>query len=323
MHDPRVEYAYFDFLLSMKNMYWRKIAAVFVLCLSVALLQAQTSAPKPQKQPLKRIVIDPGHGGKASVARDFYGASGKHMEEKDVALATALKLRDQLQQEMPDIEVIMTRTTDVFDHPTVKAKKANAAKGDLFISLHCNGMDPVVHREITGYTTKTVKRKGKKVKKQIPEYRTWTTPYPATGTETYLWGVGKTKDKEEALSESAYIDSAMIEFKKNDNPAMKMLNSMRTSEYAQRSRKLAEMVEEEFVRSGRESRGAKQRDEKGIWVLQAVAMPAILIELGFLSDPTEEEFITGSEGQQKNAESIVKAIRRYRTSLESQVNGGN
>jgi N-acetylmuramoyl-L-alanine amidase len=317
-----MEYAYFDFLLLMKDMYWRKIAAVFVLCLSVALLQAQTAAPKTLKQPLKRIVIDPGHGGKASVARLFYGASGKHMEEKDVALATALKLRDELQQEMPDIEVIMTRTTDIFDHPTVKAKKANAAKGDLFISLHCNGMDPVVHREITGYTTKTVKRKGKKVKKQIPEYRTWTTPYPAVGTETYLWGVGKTKDKEEALSESAYIDSAMIEFKKNDNPAMKMLNSIRTSEYAQRSRKLAEMVEEEFVRSGRESRGAKQRDEKGIWVLQAVAMPAILIELGFLSDPTEEEFITSNEGQQKNVESIVKAIRRYRTSLESQVNGG-
>lgn len=306
----------------MENMYWRKIIAVLVLCSAMAASYGQ-SGTTGKKQPLKRIVIDPGHGGPASQARLFYGASGKHMEEKDVALATALKLRDVLQQEMPDVEITMTRTTDVFDHPTVKAKKANAAKGDLFISLHCNGMDPVRHKEITGYTTKTVKRKGKKIKKQIPEYRTWTTPHPAKGTETYLWGVGKTKDKEEALSESGYIDSAMIEFKKNDNPAMKMLNAMRTSEYAQRSRKLAEMVEEEFVRSGRESRGAKQRDEKGIWVLQAVAMPAILIELGFLSDPEEEEFITSSEGQQKNAESIAKAVKRYRTSLETQVNGTN
>lgn len=298
----------------------KKIVMGLLGCICLLTMHAQT-ASKPQKQPLKRIVIDPGHGGKASVARDFYGASGKHMEEKDVALATALKLRDVLNQEMPDIEVIMTRTTDVFDHPTVKANKANAAKGDLFISLHCNGMDPVVHKEITGYTTKTVKKKGKKKKVQIPEYRTWTTPYPASGTETYIWGVAKTKDKEEALSESGFIDSLMIEFKKNDNPAMKMINSLRTSEFAQRSRKLAETVEEEFVKAGRESRGAKQRDERGIWVLQAVAMPAILIELGFLSDPAEEEFITSPEGQQKNAETIVKAIKRYRTSLETQVNG--
>jgi N-acetylmuramoyl-L-alanine amidase len=181
-------------------------------------------------------------------------------------------------------------------------------------------MDPLVHREITGYTTKTVKKKGKKKKVQIPEYRTWTTPHPAVGTETYIWGVGKTKDKEEALSESAFIDSAMLEFKKNDNPAMKMINALRTNEYAQRSRKLAETVEDEFIRSGRQSRGAKQRDDVGIWVLQAVAMPAILIELGFLSDPDEEDFITSSDGQQKNAESIVRALKRYRTSLETQAN---
>lgn len=294
------------------------MAVLVSVCCAYA-LPAQTTPAK--RQPLKRIVIDPGHGGSAAEARQFYGASGKHMEEKDVALATGLKLRDVLQQEMPDVEVIMTRTTDVYNHPTVKANKANAAKGDLFISLHCNGMDPLKHREITGYTTKTVKRKGKKVTKKIPEYRTWTTPYPASGTETYIWGVAKTKDKEEALSESGYIDSLMIEFKKNESPAMKMINSIRASEYAARSKNLAEKVEEEFVKSGRESRGTKQRDEKGIWVLQAVAMPAILIELGFLSDPDEEEFITSPEGQQKNAESIARAIKRYRTSLETQVNG--
>lgn len=315
-----MESAYFDFLLSMIDMSWRKIVAVLLIVACACSLQAQSTAPV-KKQLLRRIVIDPGHGGPAWQARDFYGASGKHMEEKDVALATALKLRDVLQQEMPDVEVILTRTTDVYNHPTVKANKANAAKGDLFISLHCNGMDPVTHREITGYTTKTVKRKGKKVTKKIPEYRTWTTPYPASGTETYIWGVGKTKDKEEALSENAPIDSLMIEFKKNENPAMKMINSIRTSEYAARSKNLAEKVEEEFVKSGRQSRGAKQRDERGIWVLQAVAMPAILIELGFLSDPDEEEFITSAEGQQKNAESITRAIKRYRASLDAQVYG--
>lgn len=304
-------------------MVWSKLVS-FCLCgLFAVTLHAQSSAEKSgtQKQPLKRIVIDPGHGGKASVARDFYGASGRIMEEKDIALAVGLKLRDALKQEMPDIDVIMTRTTDVFDHVRVKANKANAANGDLFISLHCNGMDPVQHKEITGYITKTVKRKGKKVKQQIPVYRRWTTPYPAKGTETYIWGVGKTKDKEEALSENKFIDTTLELIKQSDNPAIRMINAMRVNEYAQRSRKLAETVEEEFVKSGRESRGAKQRDDKGIWVLQAVAMPAILIEMAFISDPDDEEFITSADGQQKTADAIVKALKRYRVSLEAQIKG--
>ncbi len=277
---------------------------------------------KQQKQPLKRIVIDPGHGGSPAEARKFYGASGKHMEEKDVALAIGLKLAALINEEMPDIEVTMTRATDIFDNPIVKANKANKAKGDLFISIHCNDVNPIRHSEITGYTTKTVKRKGKKVTKKVPEYRVWTTPNPAMGTETYIWGVGKTKDKEEALMENNFTDSAMLVISQPDNPAMKMLNAMRTQEYAQRSRSLAETVEEEFVKAGRVSRGAKQRDEKGIWVLQAVAMPAILIEVGFLSNPEEEAYITSDYGQQKTAETIVKALKRYRVSLEAQANGG-
>lgn len=304
-----------------------KTRQLFSLLLILFLLvsqyaRSQADKSKAMKQPLKRIVIDPGHGGPSAIAGKFYGASGKKMEEKDVALAIGLKLRDVISAQMPDVEVIMTRITDEFNSPIVKANKANAAKGDLFISIHCNDVGPIRHTEITGYTTKTVKRKGKKTKKRIPEYRTWYTPNPAMGTETYIWGVGKTKDKEEALMENNFTDTAMLVVGGFDNnPAMKMINSMRTQEYASRSRKLAETVEEEFVRSGRVSRGAKQRDEKGIWVLQAVAMPAILIEVGFLSSAEEEDLITSEEGQLQTAESIARAVKRYRVSLEAQVNG--
>ncbi len=275
---------------------------------------------KTQKQPLKRIVIDPGHGGSASAAGKFYGASGSLAEEKDVALAIGLKLQKTILEQMPDIEVIMTRTTDEFNSPIVKANKANAAKGDLFISIHCNDVSAIRHSEITGYTTKKVKRKGKTVSKQVPVYRTWYSPNPAQGTETYIWGVGKTKDKEEALSENNFSDSAILVINTSDNPAMKMITSFRTMEYANRSRKLAETIEEEFVKTGRVSRGAKQRDEKGIWVLQAVAMPAVLVEVGFLSNPEEEAFITSEAGQQQTADSIVMALKRYRYSLELQLN---
>lgn len=114
---------------------------------------AQTDKGKTMKHPLKRIVIDPGHGGPSAIAGKFYGASGKKMEEKDVALAIGLKLRDVITSQMPDVEVIMTRTTDEFNSPIVKANKANAAKGDLFISIHCNDVSPIRHTEITGYTT--------------------------------------------------------------------------------------------------------------------------------------------------------------------------
>lgn len=302
----------------------KKTAAILFWIFSFAVsLHASDSVGtgKLQKQPLKRIVIDAGHGGSPAAAGKFYGASGKRMEEKDVALAIALKLQATINAEMPDIDVIMTRTTDEFNSPIVKANKANAAKGDLFISIHCNDVNAIRHSEIAGYTTKTVKRKGKKITRKVPEYRYWTTANPALGTETYIWGVGKTKDKEEALMENNFSDTSILVISQSENPALKMINSLRTQEFAHRSRRLAETVEEEFVKSGRLSRGAKQRDEKGIWVLQAVAMPAILVEVGFLSNPEEEEFITSEDGQQKTADVIVRALKRYRYSLEAQSNG--
>ncbi len=300
---------------------YRNTVISFLVLFCIVSLQVIGQTDKPQKHPLKRIVVDAGHGGSPAAAGKFYGASGKIAEEKDVALAIALKLQAVINQEIPDVEVIMTRTTDEYNSPIVKANKANAAKGDLFISIHCNDVNRITHKEIIGYTTKTVTRKGKKVTKKVPEYHTWTTPNPAKGTETYIWGVGKTKDKEEALMENNFSDTAMLIIDKSDNPAMKMINSVRTHEYAQRSRRLAEAVEEEFVKAGRVSRGAKQRDEKGIWVLQAVAMPAILIEVGFLSEPDEEVYITSEEGQQEIAEDIVRALKHYKFSLEAQLNG--
>src|SRR5215831_11450446 len=108
----------------------RKIATVFCLFITALCLTSFRMAPSkvigPKQNTLRTIVIDAGHGGK-----DF-GAKGSYSYEKNVTLAIALQLQATLQQAMPDVKIVMTRTTDVFDDPRVKANKANAAKGDLF-----------------------------------------------------------------------------------------------------------------------------------------------------------------------------------------------
>src|SRR5678809_1020698 len=106
----------------------RKIAAIpglliIVLCFtSFRVVSSDTTSPK--QNTLRTIVIDAGHGGK-----DF-GAKGAYSYEKNITLAIALKLQATLQQAMPDVKIVMTRTTDIFDPPPVKASKANTAKGD-------------------------------------------------------------------------------------------------------------------------------------------------------------------------------------------------
>ncbi len=272
-----------------------------------------------QSPVLKTIVIDAGHGGK-----DF-GASGSYSYEKNITLAIAFKLQKAINNAMPDINVVMTRTNDVFDPPTVKATKANAAKGDLFISIHCDYGDPIHHREITGHKTEIYYTgKGKKRKKHtrtVPVYRYWTTPNPAQGASTYIWAAHKNDDKELAMreNESLYIDSTLAKQVGDfdpDSPEKMILYSLKTQQYFTRSANLALTVEEEFKNVGRATRDALQR-QVGIWVLQATAMPSILIETGYISNPVEEDYLNSEKGQQETADAIVNALKRYRYSLEN------
>jgi len=292
-----------------------------LLCTSFAI-----KGDKPfQKQVLRKIVIDAGHGG-----TDF-GASGKYSHEKDISLAIALKLEQMLRQEMPDVEIYMTRTTDVFDPVTQKARLANQAKGDLFVCIHVNeGGGPIRHSEFIGYKTVTAyKGKGKKKKaytKKVKDYRTWTTPNPAKGTETFIYGVDKSNEAKEALSEheDLFLDSVSARELKDFNPkdpAKMMIINMKTQTYFSRSANLALTIEEEFSKVGRVSREAKQR-QKGIWVLQAVAMPAVLVETGFISNPEEEDYLNSEAGQRETCEVLIRSLKRYRFSLEKQLSTG-
>lgn len=229
---------------------------------------------------LRTIVIDPGHGGKDG------GAQGKYSSEKDIALAVGLKLRDVLRKRLPACKIVMTRSSDITQNVKIKADIANKAKGDLFISIHCNSADA---------------------------------KSAASGTETYIWGTEKNGNKELAMRENASLfqdknlKAESENFKPHD-PEKKIYYSLKTRKYFQRSYVLAESIEKEFVKVGRSSRSAKQRT-KGIWVLQATAMPSVLVETGFISNPKEEKYLNSESGQNEMAKCIGNAVVAYNKAL--------
>ena len=292
----------------------------------IALFSLFCLISQAQNQPktLKRIIIDPGHGGTDP------GAKGQYSTEAAVSLAISLKLEDYIRQSLPDVEVVMTRTTDIFNTVVEKAKFANQAKGDLFVCIHTNSAGPLKNREFLGYVNKTytVKKGGKKrkVTRKVPNYKTTYSPNPARGTETYIYGVGKSDERKEVADDMVdemveKLDSVserqIKELNKNTDPTRSMMASLLTQQYFQRAASLALTIEEEFKNAGRISREAKQRP-KGIWVLQAVAMPAVLVETGFLSNPEDEDYLNSEAGQKEICEVITKSLIRYKFSLENQ-----
>ena len=303
----------------------KKAALVLLSFVSLCLFSFTPDTRKPlQKQALRKIIIDPGHGG------TDHGASGKYSYEKDIALAISLKLDSMLREEIPDVETYMTRRTDVFDPVTIKAQIANREKGDLFVCIHVNeGGGPEKHTEFIGYKEVTkYKGKGKKKKAytvKVKDYRVWYTPNPAKGTETFIYGVDKSNAAKAAKAlrgnEDLYLDSVSARELKDFNPtdpAKMMIINMKTQSYFSRSASLAMTIEEEFQKVGRISREAKQRPTP-IWVLQAVAMPAVLVETGFISNPDEEDYLNSQEGQKQICEVLVSSLKRYKYSLEKQL----
>ena len=305
---------------------------IVILCSFLMSIQAfalpnptPSKTPAPiQKQALKRIIIDAGHGG------SDIGARGRYSTEKDISLAISLKLEAQLKQALPDVEILMTRKTDVYNPVVEKADIANRFKGDLFICIHVNSAGSRTIKEVVGYKTISVKgKKGKKVKKQVPQYKVTRLPSTAIGTETFIFGVDKSDERVAAAGESVdeYLDSVslkILEARKltdANDPTKQMLANIMTQQYFQRSAKLALTIEEEFQKLGRVSRQAQQR-KKGIWVLQAVSMPAVLVETGFISNPDEEDYLNSEKGQLEICDVITKSVRIYKKSLENQIGVG-
>ncbi|HET9429609.1 MAG TPA: N-acetylmuramoyl-L-alanine amidase [Chitinophagaceae bacterium] len=269
---------------------------------------------------IKTIVIDAGHGGSDG------GARGAYSSEKDICLDIALKLEKVLSEELPGVKLLQTRTTDTYPALHARANYANNNKGDLFLCIHVNAAPPKRHSELKGYknvvsyTGKGKKRK--KITRKVPQYRTWTTPNPAKGTETYIWGAHKNEDKEIAMRENAPM-LAEENFESNygpidpNSPEFIALSLLKTKQFFKRSATLASFVQDEFARIGRVDRDVRQRSV-GIWVLQATAMPSILVETGYITNREEEDYLNSKEGQQELAECISRAVKSYVAWVEKQ-----
>lgn len=229
-----------------------------------------------QLSKFKTVVIDAGHGGHDD------GCSGKGSKEKTIALSIALKLGKLIETGNKDVKVIYTRKTDKFVTLDNRAKIANSKNADLFICVHANANE-----------------------RSSP-----------IGTETYVLGLHKTKEQKEIAAR----ENAVIELEENSNskyqkitPERLIARTMQLSAYLNQSISFASQIQKEFKKIGRKDRGVKQA---GFVVLYKTTMPSVLIETGFLTNPTDNAFLKKSTNQQKMAQAIYNAFKRYKASRD-------
>lgn len=225
------------------------------------------------------VVIDAGHGGKD------IGATDNGAREKDINLGVALNLEKILKKKLKDIDVVMTRDNDTYLTLQQRADVANKAKGDLFISIHTNSVDK------SNKNRKTVK-----------------------GSSVYALGL----HKDDNNMRVARRENSVIELEKDydrkysgfdpNKDESYIIFEMAQKKNLSKSLKFAEEVEKELVGIGRANRGVHQA---GFWVLWATSMPAVLIELDFICNPTSAKYMTSEKGSKELAEAISKAVESY------------
>lgn len=243
-----------------------------------------TSGFSQAKDVLKKVVIDAGHGGNDP------GAIGPHSKEKDVTLAMALQVGKMIKANCPDVEVYYTRTTDVFVELRDRCKIANSKHADFFISIHCNAAEDK----------------------------------SAHGVETFVMGLHKTasnlavarKENAAMLLESDY-QSKYSGFNPN-SPESYVIFSLYSDAYLNHSVSLAAKVQENLVKCTQFT--DRKVQQAGFWVLHGVAMPSILVELGFISNPKEEAYLTNKQSQKQMATAICNAFIAYKNQLEGTQN---
>lgn len=248
---------------------------------AAALLLLGSFTPLEQKSfKVRTVVIDAGHGGKDP------GTLGKKHRESAITLAVALKLGKYIEENLPGVKVIYTRKDQTFVELHDRAGIANKNHADVFISIHCNANDQKhVH-----------------------------------GSETYIMGLHTSEGNlEVAKRENSVILKEEDYLQKYDgfnpnSPAAHIIFSNFQNAHLSSSLTLAETIEKQLkTRTGRTSRGVRQA---GFLVLWRTAMPSVLVETGYLSNPEEEKYLASEEGQSYLASAIYRALKEYKADME-------
>ncbi len=291
----------------IKNLKKTGLLLVFCLVFGVTLTSFHRDEPKG----IKTIVIDAGHGGKDP------GCNGVTYKEKDISLAVALRLGKLIEDNCPNVKVIYTRKTDVFIELEERAQIANKNKADLFISIHCNaaGKPVMIKDKKTGkMRVKTfTNKKGKKIPVETIN------PIPF-GSETYVMGLkneeGKMKVAQRENSAILLEDNYEKKYEGFDPESEEsyIIMSNYTSAYVIQSAQLGLKIQSEYSKkSGRVDKGVHRQS---IWVLWRTAMPSVLTEIGYLTNPLEEQFLSSEKGQKYIATSIFNGFRKFKDDVE-------
>lgn len=239
-------------------------------------------SPEPPKGVLHRVVLDAGHGG---TDPGNLGTGRYRYTEKDITLDVTLRVGKYIEEAFPDVEVIYTRKDDSF--PTLKKRVeiANSVDADLFISIHCDA-----------FTKST-----------------------ARGSSTFVMGMHKTQEalrvamKENAAiyREENYRDNYSFD---PSDPDTYIALTLRQNTYLEQSLQLSANIQNEFRdRVGRVDRGVKQA---GFYVISFTTMPSVLVEMGFLTNPDEEDFLNSEAGRVYMASAIFRAFRDYKNDID-------
>jgi N-acetylmuramoyl-L-alanine amidase len=253
---------------------------LLALIISLSSFTAKQDTSKKSTFRFKTVIIDAGHGGKDP------GTHGLHTNEKTVALAIAKKLRVALEEQMPGITTVMTRNDDTFIPLDRRAGIANERNGNLFISIHCNSSP-----EGTGYSSHKQK-----------------------GTMILVYGYNRVNKQVEAIRENAAIT-----FEKDyktkyqgygaDDPVNQILINAYLQKYRKQSIMFGDLLNQEFKNEGRQTIGVK---EQVILVLDHSAMPAVMIETGFINNPVDEDYLMSDAGQDEIVQVIIHALKDYK-----------
>ncbi len=228
------------------------------------------------------VVLDAGHGGKDPGRPTKFG-----YKEKDIALKVVLKIGENLKKHK-NIKVIYTRKTDVFIELRQRAKIANKADADLFVSVHCNAHSS-----------------------------------QAYGTETYVLGLGRTESNLRVAKQENevifYEDDYQTNYEGFDpnSPETLIGLTLMQEDYLDQSILLARNIQDNFTnRLKRKNRGVKQAV---FWVLHNTYMPSVLVETGFITNKKEGDYLNSVAGNNNISKSISDAILDYKSNLNTEI----